>query len=252
MTESPLKFLSEAKLAQLHADIGVNRNRYASGDFHDLKSDNGWAIETSSVRVDLDILAGLDGAEGTAKADLANSLIVYQALRGMTPSLAREERVWVRLTHVECLEYSRARWLGGVTGEKLDSAVGLHLFARGRTGIRDDNALSRLWWNMHIASIADPADPEDALKLILKSADIRMSFVERARMASLRPLARALVRAMRNDPWLTSTELAFREFMKVLNRDGGGVLFEALSDSDVDSLLAESATKAQERLKNAG
>jgi hypothetical protein len=251
MGTEPLKFLSEAKLAELARDVTANRNRYASGNFLDLSRDNGWEIETASVQVDHEALATLDGTARTAEADIANSLIVHSALKGMTPALAREERIWVRLTHVECLGYSKARWIDGIAEERFDAAVQLHLFAPGLTNIRDDNALSRLWWNMHIATIADPDDPEGALKLILKTADIRSNFVERAGTAARGPLARAVVRAMRNDPWITSTERAFREFMIALNRDGGGVLFEALSDAEADSVLAGCAARARRRLAKA-
>lgn len=195
MTESPLKYLSEKKLSELKESIVANRDRYEAGDFLDLEHDNGWAVETSTVQVDHDLLAKLDGTARTAAADIDNSLILFQALQGMTPALAREERVWARLTHIECLGYSRERWLSGNKSEQLDAQVRIHMFAPGLTAIRDDNALSRLWWNMHIASIADPDDPEGALRLILKTADIRSNFVERTNTAARKPLARAVVRA---------------------------------------------------------
>lgn len=106
MTESPLKYLSEKKLSELKESIVANRDRYEAGDFLDLEHDNGWAVETSTVQVDHDLLAKLDGTARTAAADIDNSLILFQALQGMTPALAREERVWARLTHIECLGYS--------------------------------------------------------------------------------------------------------------------------------------------------
>jgi Family of unknown function (DUF6339) len=247
MAASSLKFLSEAKLAELRRDVPAHRDRYLSGNFRDLERDNGWAIESSSVEVDHEALATLDGASRTAEADIINSLIIHAALKGMTPALAREERVWARLTHVECLDYSRARWLEGTEGERLDAAVGFHMFAPGLTGIRDDNALSRLWWNVHIATIADPNDPTGALKLILKTADIRSNFVERTGTAARKPLAQAVLRAMRTEPWITSAERSFREFMIELNRDGGGVLFEALTDIEADGVLASYTTRARAR-----
>lgn len=245
MRMEPLKFLSEAKLSELRGQITAHRDRYAAGNFHDLERDNGWSIETTGVTVDHDLLATLDGTVRTAAADIESSLILHKALQGMTPALAREERIWGRLTHIECLDYARARWLSGNSGDELDSQVRLHMFAQGLTAIRDDNALSRLWWNAHIASIADPDDPEGALRLILKTADIRSNFVERAGTAARKPLARAVVRTMRRDPWITSTERAFREFMIVLNRDGGGVLFEALTDAESDSLMGSCAARAK-------
>lgn len=248
MTVASLKYLSEKKLSELKEDIAANRDRYEAGDFLDLEHDNGWAVETSTVQVNHDLLASLNGTARTAAADIDNSLILFQALQGMTPALAREERVWARLTHIECLGYSRDRWLSGNSGEQLDSQVRIHMFAPRLTAIRDDNALSRLWWNMHIASIADPNDPEGALRLILKTADIRSNFVERTNTAARKPLARAVVRAMRREPWITSSEGAFREFMIALNRDGGGILFEALTDDEADALMDACASRAQARI----
>lgn len=243
MTVSPLNYLSEKKLSELRGKIEAHRDRYEAGDFLDLEHDNGWAVETNTVHVDHDLLATLDGTSGAA-GDIDNSLILFKALKGMTPALAREERVWARLTHIECLDYARKRWLSGNVGERLDSDVKTHMFAEGVTGIRDDNALSRLWWNMHIANIADPDGPEDALRLILTTQDIRKQFVERTNTASRRPLAKAFVRAMRRHPWIKSGEEPFREFMKALNRNGGGVLFEALSEKEADVLMDRCLSQA--------
>ena len=249
MASTPLKFLSESRVSELANSISENLERYTNGDFLDLERENGWAIETTAVTVDLELLEKLDGRSRTASADIENSLILYRALNGMTPALARDERIWVRLSHIECLDYARARWLSGYTGDALEKRVRDHMFAPNLTAIRDDNALSRLWWNVHIATIADPEDPEGALRLILKTADIRNNFVERTGTVSRRPLARAVVRAMRNNPWITSSEQAFREFMKALNRDGGGVLFEALDESEADKLIEACASRAKSHLE---
>ena len=250
MTPTRLKFLSGDRLSELANNIPKNLERYANGDFLDLERENGWAIETAAVTVDLELLGKLDGRSRTASADIENSLVLYSALNGMTPALARDERIWVRLSHIECLDYARARWLSGYkTNDDLEKRVRLHMFAPNLTAIRDDNALSRLWWNVHIATIADPEDPEGALRLILKTADIRSNFVERTGTVSRRPLARAVLRAMRNNPFITSSERAFREFMIALNRDGGGILFEALEESEADKLIEVCASRAKGHLE---
>ncbi|MFQ2467743.1 DUF6339 family protein [Aeromonas caviae] len=245
MSYIPLKYLSQYVVNDLRDKVTLNRDRYSSGNFLDLAKENGWEIESNTVQIDLDMLESLDGTDRTAEADIKNSLIVHKSLQGMTPALAREERIWLRLTHVECLEYSRDRWIKKAEGDSLDKAVLDHFFAEGRTGIRDDNAISRLWWNMHVATIADPEDPVDALHYILKTADIRQAIVERPNIASRQPLTRAIVRAMRSIPWITSSESAFREFIKEMNRDAGGILFEAISDYDVDCILSRYAEKAR-------
>lgn len=244
MSTTPLRYLSEEKLTELRAHIPENRDRYSDGNFLDLERENGWAIESTLVYVDFDLLSRLDGSERSATADAANAKIVYRALVGMTPALAREERVWARLTHVECLPYARARWLSRSTGPSLDKDVATHVFAQGRTGVRDDNAVSRLWWSMYIATLADPDDPEGALDLISRKADFRTSIVERTNTVSRRPLARAVLRAMKTYPSVTATEQSLRDFMQQLNRDGGGVLFEAMSEEEIDLQIAEYGRRA--------
>jgi chitinase len=101
----------------------------------------------------------------------------------------------------------------------------------------------------------DTGKHEDALRLILKSADIRSNFVERSRTTSRPKLAQGLIRIMTVEPWLTSDEANFRHFMKVLNRNGGGILFEVMAAADVDKFLANTAAlamqQAQKELKAA-
>lgn len=251
MTEKlPLKYLSEAVLEQLRKKVVDNRIRYSSGDFADFEKNNEWSINTKEVTLDEKALANLDGTSRSAESDKQSSILLYNAMHGMTPALAREERIWVRLCHVECFNYARTRWLKGKDGSELDNQVHRHLFGNSLTRIRDDNALSRLWWNMHIASIADPDDPEGALELILKTADIRSNFVERTNIAARPPLARGIIRLMRYNQWISSTERAFREFMIMLNRNGGGILFEEMSEKEIDKMMESCASQAEEHLNN--
>lgn len=250
MAFEKLKFVSAAVLDQLLDNIPANLARYSEGTFEDLAAENGWAIEAASVEVDMDPLGQLKKGATSAETEVENSMLVHAALSGMTPSLAREERIWVRLTHLKCLDYSRSRWLAGKPDNALEKLVAEHFFAGTLTSMRDDNAIARLWWNAHIAAICCPEDPEKALKLILKRADIRSNFVERTRTVSRPVLARGLIRVMDSDPWVTSTEDSFREFMKVMNRDGGGILFEVLGDQRVDDFMHRCSERAQQQLAN--
>lgn len=249
---SKLRFLSQDVMDGLQTDISKNRIRYESGDFLDLQQGNGWAIETASVTVDLDALASLDQSLTSPEVETQNSLKVYDALQGMTPALAREGRIWARLSHVEALSYSRARWLSGKSGDALDKAVSDHFFGSGLTAIRDDHALGRLWWNARVAKVAaGSGDHESALRLILKSADIRSNFVERSRTTSRPKLAQGLIRAMSAEAWITAEEENFRTFMKVLNRNGGGILFEVLTDEAVDDFMVRTLELAIKKANEA-
>lgn len=241
-----LKFVSEQILDDLVDGVPSNLERYVSGDFSDLAEQYGWDIETTTVRFEADKLAELRGGPTTPEDEVHNSLVVHEALQGLRPSLAREERIWVRLCHTEGLEYARSRWLRNIQPEKLEGQVRTHFFAETLNRVRDDNALGRLWWNAEIAKIACPDDMKHGLDMLLKSADIRLSLIERSRTGGRPTLLRAIIGVLDADPWLTSHETHFREFMKVLNRDGGGLLLESLPSSAVSDLMRRSVERSQQ------
>lgn len=235
MSTERLKFLSEHRLLELRSNIGANLKRYMNGNFADLAEQDGWNQE-HSVIVDLSPLRKLDPSAG-ADAEVRNSLLVWEAMQGISPALAMEEQIWARLAHLECLEFCRARWLRAEDAEGQVRDIAAHFFASGRTGIRDDNGISRLWWNAFVARLAMPDDQEKALRTILAKADFRSNFVERTGSVSRAALAAGLVRAMLTKPWVTASEGNFRLFMKAVNKLGGGVLFEVMDAADVDGFL---------------
>lgn len=241
-----LKYLSNATVDTLRDNVAANLDRYRSGDFSDMMATGEWSIELN-LDVDLSPLADLDPAN-KSEAEIANSRLVWKALSGLTPTLACEEGIWTRLTHVECLDFSRARWLDANSeNEGLIGDVEKHFFAPGLTARRDDNAISRLWWNAYIAHIAIPGPGLEALEMILKRADVRLNLVERSLTASRPALAAGIVRVMRRQDWLTGREDNFRSFMKTLNRLGGGVVFESMPEADVDAFMDDCATRAGAR-----
>jgi len=82
-----------------------------------------------------------------------------------------------------------------------------------------------------------PEEPEAALTIILERADIRLNFIERARAAARLPLARAMLRALMDNPDVRRNQRAFREFMKAINFNGAGQMFEALRPDQVERLV---------------
>ena len=232
-----LSHLSESRLEELRGAISANLDRYRGAGFGDLAADRGWTIALEP-KIDLDGLGALDGSDNRAETDLRDTLVVAEVLKDVSPSLANEERLWARLSHVECFDYAQRRWLkAGMDDATLAKAIETHFFARTQTRLRDDHALSRLWWNAHIARHCYPQDFRRGLELLLSSADVRSNLVERIWLTGRRRLASGVFRAMDADPFVLSSEDSFRMFMKSLNRLGGGVVFEAMSDEAIDSFL---------------
>jgi hypothetical protein len=243
-----LKCLSEKTATELYDNVAKNIGRYKNGNFEDLATEYGWSVELS-VNADLESLKDLDGNDGK-ESEVKNALLVWRALKELTPSLACENRIWARMTHLEGLKYSRQRWfLKAKTPEAQISSVQEHFFADGRTKWRDDNALSRLWWVAFIAAQAFPHDQKTALDLILSKADFRQAFVERPGITSRPRLASGILRAMMNDNWVTKKEINYRLFIKRVNKFGGGLLFETWKDSDIDQFVLQCAVQARSDVK---
>ncbi|WP_148058634.1 DUF6339 family protein [Pseudomonas frederiksbergensis] len=237
-----LSYFSGKAIDTLREGIGGNLKCYEGDGFSNLLDEPDWSIELS-LDVDLGPLADLDPS-GTPTAEIDNSKLVWRALAGIKPSLAYEEGIWARLTHVECLNYSRDRWLKGIKHEdQLKKSIESHFFAKNLGERRDDNAISRLWFNGYVASQIG-RDDLNSLSMILKRADSRLSFLERSLTGSRPSLASGVVRATKRHEWINSSQDSFREFMKVLNKLGGGRVFEVMAEQEVDSFMTECAVRA--------
>ena len=125
-----LKYLSDRSISQLRKEIPDNISRYRGDGFTDLADEPGWDVPLG-VEFDADLLSQLDLSQPQhiAPIDLKNSTIVGKALSSLDPSTANEERVWVRLAHVEAFEYSRARWIGSAPDEDTRRGIKEHLMA---------------------------------------------------------------------------------------------------------------------------
>lgn len=244
MSVQPIRLLAATVVEDLSKNIDTNLARYTGGDFLDLEKESGWAIETALATWDPAIATNLDPS-GTPTAEISNSLLIYKGLQGMTPALAREERLWTRLCHVECLEYARKRWIG--KEEAAASAVRLHFFAAGLRGCRDQNAIGRLWWNAHLAALAMPDDIEGGLKLLLTRANYRLQIVDRADSAFRQPLVSGIFRMLEKEEWLNSYDAAIADFMFEVNKRSGGIMFEAFDPTIVDSHLETCVIYAKQR-----
>lgn len=241
MASEKLKFVQDSVVDELHSSVEQNIALYQSGRFDGASKEPGWSIETKTVTYDPKFGSKLVHSNAP-QDEIFNSLLVFNSLNGMTPALAREERIWVRLCHIDCLEYSRDRW---IKSQDPVRDVRKHFFASRLDQARDDNAIGRLWWNAYIAKLIDPSDPKRVLDQMLKRANIRLQFVDRANASFRMPLARSIIRLLENEEWLDSHDRAFENFMLVLDRNAGGLVFEALGDEEVDQFLLNSVPLAK-------
>lgn len=241
---SKILYVGQQVADELKNRISENIDRYKEGDFLDLEAAGDWRIPLS-IDADLDGLKNLS-PDGSPESEIKNSVTVGLALSKITPTLARENRIWIRLSHIECLQYSRDRWLQtGKNDETLARDVSKHFFAPTLTGCRDDHAISRLWWNYYIAKQIIPENPARAVKKILALADIRQGLVERPGIGARPVLGRGIIRILERQEKLVEGKL-FGRFMKKVNLMGAGVAFEVWDDAKIDSFMDRCLDQAED------
>lgn len=165
---------------------------------------------------------------------------MFSALPEMTPYLARDDRFWIYLTHVDLLAYSRKRWPIPDDDEKAVSHIRTHFFVNGVRGIERDNAASRIWWIAQISSQCQTLPLKEALECFLFRSDVRANIIERPTTAQNQLILSAILgklnESYHGDQRLFNREI-FRNFMVELNLIGGVSLLDSLSKATIDNLV---------------
>ena len=183
--------------------------------------------------------------------DAQNALAVYETLHRLTPQQASDERFWAYVSHVECSDYIRERWLATQPDDpkRATARARNHFFARDARALIRDHGVSRLWWLGRIACEAYPKDPPLFLDVVLHRQDVRSALIERPSVSMNRGVLRGIFDVMRDhwegDKALFKREI-FRAWMVALNRRGGVVLLDALPPEPLDRLLREEADRVLE------
>jgi hypothetical protein len=168
-----MRYLKADTLEALRDSIEDNLERYRDGTFADLFKDLDDSTRLLPGDFDVSRLSELRSPIPDELFDAENSKLVYDALSALTPLQAREERIWVFLTHTSCLDYTRARWPIPASTEKAVKHVKAHFFAPSLRAVERDNSISRLWWMGMIAGRATGLSADEALEVLMFRTDVR-------------------------------------------------------------------------------
>jgi hypothetical protein len=223
---------------QLYKDVEKNLAVYRGGDFNSLLVDSSLFLESECELDDAEIKKISCTKENDN--EVQSCLGILQGLKGVTAYLARDERLWARLCHIELLEYARERWPIPVDDVKAAAHIRTHFFAKGARGIERDNAASRLWWMATICSKVQGVSLEEALTAFLYQSDVRASIVERPTTSQNPGLLSAVVNKLhtsyQGDRSFYKRE-TFRAAMKKLNLEGGVRLLEVLDEEELNKVV---------------
>jgi len=243
-----LHVVKRGLVAELRDRISSNLDRYLEGSFDDILLPE-YVIAVKDTELNLDEISRLTPQSG-GSYDAQNSMLVYSALNGITRYLARDERLWVWLTHGPCLSYSRERWIDRTAPkEKIISQIRDHFFASGARGFERNNAIACLWWWAEIVSQYPHTDMETALEVFLHQTDVRASIIERptSSQSAFRPIMNVLIEKYNSDERLSffkrekGNTAIYRRWLGEINRHGGTKFYEALPEDYVTKLFRQLA-----------
>ena len=235
-----LSYLKQEAVDTLRDGIEVNLEVYRSGNFEHL-------IESSVVTLNGDILIDeflLNGMHcNGGERDIENSLLVSQGIEGLTPYLARDERIWTYLTHTILLNYTRERWPIPEDDTKAVSYISSHFFSKGIRGVMRTNSVARLWWAAHLSNKVEGLSLKDSLVALLYRQDIRGAIAERPTISRSSVIFSSVIRIM-NDSYKTEERELFnrkvrRGSMKELNFIAGARLLQGMQEKEVFNIVKE-------------
>lgn len=239
-----LRIVRDGTLATLRANISDNLNRYRSGDFSFLDLDAAQYHDLPVESADAG-LGALKMPTATEDYEVDNCLATHEYLASLMPYDARDERLWVYLSHTVFLPYTRARWPIPADDEKAVAHIETHFFARTNRQTERDNAVSRLWWMAHLCTRVSGIGKKEALDAFLLKSDVRANIIERPTVAQsanvFSALLKSLIKSAAGKKALFE-RATFRKLMVELNSIGGFKLLDSLPEAELSDILDEVMT----------
>lgn len=239
------RFIKAAKVQELLANVGENLQLYRAGSFDFLANDPANYFETN-LEINVDKLSLITCEEANLK-EAENCTLIYEAMGKISHYLARDERLWIYLTHTLLLSYVRYRWPIPDDDDKAIKHIKNHFFCIGARGIERDNASSRLWWMASLCDRTDGLTLEESLACLLFQSDVRANIIERPTTSQnvhiFSAILKKLYESYKADKKLFDRD-RFRSVMKWLNLAGGVKLLAALPEIKIMHILEEGIEKA--------
>jgi hypothetical protein len=224
-----IKLLKKEVFNKLFDNIESNLDKYRNGDFNDLVSNKSY-YKFSELNVDINLLSNIVGGQ---ENDIDNCLLMFNAIDGLSPSLARDKRLWSYLTHTHLFNYTKERWPIPEDDTEAIASIKNHFFILGPRDFERNNAASRLWWSTFICKRVN-IDTKKILKVLLYRPDARNQLIDRTTTALSTHLFEAILEKMidsyeGDQKFLTGRHSHNRPFMREVNTLGGFNLLNALT-----------------------
>lgn len=237
-----IKILKQSQLNKLYEDIDANLDEYLYGDFKEYVNNEEFTYQHDGQSFDIDKLSSISGGRDD---DAKNARIIFDALEGLTPFLAKDLRFWAYLSHTYLFEYIKERWpiKEEWSRERKVHHIRLHYFVLNKSYDREierDNAISRLWWTAFMAKKMSQIELSEAINILFRDLDVLSNAFGRPSSSSNKNLLFSVMNrindSQNNDRALVKNRI-YRNFFKDINIFGGSRIVPAMSDYNLDKAL---------------
>ncbi len=236
-----IRIARDIAVENLRKNIGDNIDRYRKGDFTYLDLDSSQHLELP-VETNDAALKKMRFPKEDEYYEVINCLAIHDYLAHLAAYDARDERLWVYLSHTVLLEYGRVRWPIPADDELAISHIQTHFFARTNRQVERDNIASRLWWMAHLCTRVAGVDQKAVLEAFLYRSDVRASIIERPTVAQstnvFSVILKGLIQSAAGKKALFE-RTTFRKIMMELNSIGGFRLLDALPETELNKIFAD-------------
>lgn len=249
-----LGYFTDKACERLMADIDTNRDKYFSDEdwipsfFYG--SDDYYKM--SSVTVEQFTPYHITDNKMTnadkALEDYHNTIRLYDAFKTLTPWQAAQGNMWAYLCHTDskCRSYIRHRWLD----DPRENTIRARFFAPTNESLRNDNALSRLWWYGYLTYDQSAENPYHLTKILLTNLTIATDIIDTLNRTNPERLKGVLLAIDEFKDKLkvgeSLTDLV-REANLSLNWRAGVTVMDSLSSDEIRSLYLKYLQSAHEK-----
>jgi hypothetical protein len=171
--------------------------------------------------------------------DSENARRIFSWLRGITPAVAMELRLWAHLTHNVFSDYMYMRW----TPKDAELVRRRYLFESNSFSALSRNGISRLWWSAYLTHDEQRANAFELTDVLFLRQDVQVAILERA-MGKCRGVRVALLEFIRDNKQQLSDE-SFGKRIQILAKElrllGGVAVLDAVPPSELNNHLKKVA-----------
>ncbi len=242
-----IRILGDAALSLLKSNIEKNKFRYLSNEewIDEYFKENNMTNYYTEYNIQVE---DFELKLGDKSNDSINAVILHNAFRNLLPIQAKDERIWVYLTHTKGYNYMKSRWKIEPNDDKV-SRIESRYFFQGKLNNKIKlstipyvrNGLSRLWWAGYI--VYDETlnnNPYEYIDELFISQDMFVGLCERD-IAKNKKLVITILKKIREYKIkeIGNNTSLIRNILKQINFSAGLVMYDSMDDKELENKIDE-------------